>query len=114
MDVNDIIKRELNEAKELLENIINQPVMINNINRAATIMASAIKNNGKIITCGNGGSHCDAMHFAEELTGQYREKRQPIPAIAISDPSHISCVSNDYGFDHIFSRFIDAIISLNL
>ena len=109
MDVNEIIKGELNEAKELLNNIINQPAMINNINHAATLMAKAIKNKGKIISCGNGGSHCDAMHFAEELTGQYREKRQPIPAIAISDPSHISCVSNDYGFDHIFSRFIDAV-----
>jgi len=109
MDVNEIIKGELNEAKELLNNIINQPAMINNINHAATLMAKAIQNNGKIISCGNGGSHCDAMHFAEELTGRYREERLPIPAIAISDPSHISCVGNDYGFDYIFSRFIEAV-----
>jgi len=109
MDINKIIKGELNEAKELLNNIINQPAMINNINRAATLMADAIKSKGKIISCGNGGSHCDAMHFAEELTGRYRKDRKPIPAIAISDPSHISCVANDYGFDQIFSRFIEAI-----
>ena len=83
--------------------------MINNINQAALLMADAVKNNGKIISCGNGGSHCDAMHFAEELTGRYRNDRPPIPAIAISDPSHISCVSNDYGFDNVFSRFIDAM-----
>lgn len=109
MDINGIIRRELNEAKDLLNNIINQPAMINNINLAAKLMAEAIQNNGKIISCGNGGSHCDAMHFAEELTGRYRDDRIPLPAIAISDPSHISCVGNDYGFNYIFSRFIEAI-----
>jgi len=109
MDINGIIRRELNEAKDLLNNIINQPAMINNINLAAKLMVKAIQNNGKIISCGNGGSHCDAMHFAEELTGRYRNDRIPLPAIAISDPSHISCVGNDYGFDYIFSRFIEAI-----
>ena len=83
--------------------------MIDKINRAASLMADAINKNGKIISCGNGGSHCDAMHFAEELTGRYREHRKPIPAIAISDPSHLSCVGNDYGFDLIFSRFIEAL-----
>ncbi len=109
MDFNKIIKEELNEAEQLLNKIINQPAMINNINQAASLMAEAVKNNGKIISCGNGGSHCDAMHFAEELTGRYRDDRPPFPAIAISDPSHMSCVSNDYGFENIFSRFIDAM-----
>ena len=109
MNFNKLIKDELNEAEKLLNKIINQPAMINNINQAASLMAEAVKNNGKIISCGNGGSHCDAMHFAEELTGRYRDDRPPIPAIAISDPSHMSCVSNDYGFDNIFSRFIDAV-----
>ncbi len=109
MNLNKLIKEELNEAEKLLNKIINQPAMINNINQAASLMAEAVKKNGKIISCGNGGSHCDAMHFAEELTGRYRDDRPPIPAIAISDPSHISCVSNDYGFENIFSRFIDAM-----
>ncbi len=109
MNFSKTIKEELYEAEKLLTKIINQPAMINNINQAALLMAEAVKNNGKIISCGNGGSHCDAMHFAEELTGRYRNDRPPIPAIAISDPSHISCVSNDYGFDNIFSRFIDAM-----
>ena len=103
MNFSKTIKEELYEAEKLLTKIINQPAMINNINQAASFMAEAVKNNGKIISCGNGGSHCDAMHFAEELTGRYRNDRPPIPAIAISDPSHISCVSNDYGFDNIFS-----------
>ena len=109
MNFSKTIKDELYEAERLLTKIINQPAMINKINQAALLMAEAVKNNGKIISCGNGGSHCDAMHFAEELTGRYRDNRPPIPAIAISDPSHISCVSNDYGFEYIFSRFIDAM-----
>jgi len=109
MNFSKTIKDELYEAEKLLTKIINQPAMINNINQAASFMVEAVKNNGKIISCGNGGSHCDAMHFAEELTGRYRNNRPPIPAIAISDPSHISCVGNDYGFDNVFSRFIDAM-----
>lgn len=72
-------------------------------------MANAIKDGGKIFSCGNGGSHCDAMHFAEELTGRYREDRKALPAIAISDVSHISCVSNDFGYDFIFSRYIEGL-----
>jgi len=109
MNFSKLIKEELYEAEKLLTKIINQPAMINNINHAASLMVEAVKNKGKIVSCGNGGSHCDAMHFAEELTGRYRDDRPPIPAIAISDPSHISCVSNDYGFDNIFSRFIEAM-----
>ena len=72
-------------------------------------MADAIQKGGKIISCGNGGSHCDAMHFAEELSGRYRNNRKALPALAISDPSHISCVGNDYGFDFIFSRMVEAL-----
>jgi D-sedoheptulose 7-phosphate isomerase len=72
-------------------------------------MAEAIKNNGKIISCGNGGSHCDAMHFAEELTGRYRDNRRALPAIAISDVSHLSCVGNDYGYEFVFSRYMEAL-----
>jgi D-sedoheptulose 7-phosphate isomerase len=79
------------------------------IDAAASLMANSIKAGGKIISCGNGGSHCDAMHFAEELTGKYRDARKALPAICISDASHISCVGNDYGYDFIFSRYIEAL-----
>ena len=82
---------------------------MNNIDRAAQAMLQAIKADGKILSCGNGGSHCDAMHFAEELTGRYRGNRPGIAAIAISDVSHISCVGNDYGYDQIFSRYVEAV-----
>jgi D-sedoheptulose 7-phosphate isomerase len=82
---------------------------MNHIDRAAQAMLQAIKADGKILSCGNGGSHCDAMHFAEELTGRYRNHRPGIAAIAISDVSHISCVGNDYGYDQIFSRYVEAV-----
>ncbi len=79
------------------------------IKKAGELMAGSIASGKKIISCGNGGSMCDAMHFAEELSGRYRENRRALPAISISDPSHISCVSNDFGYLHIFSRYLEAI-----
>lgn len=78
------------------------------IESAGDLLVEAVKNGKKIYSCGNGGSMCDAMHFAEELTGRYRGNRQPIPALAIADQSHISCVSNDYGYEFVFSRFLEA------
>ena len=82
---------------------------MSNVETAAHLIADSIKSGGKVISCGNGGSHCDAMHFAEELTGRFRDNRRALPAIAISDPSHISCVSNDFGYDFVFSRFIEGL-----
>lgn len=109
MDFENIIRDELTQARNVLDNIINQPAMINKINQAAEVMADAIQYGHKILSCGNGGSHCDAMHFAEELSGKYRRPRKALPAISISDPSHITCVGNDYGYDSIFSRYIEAV-----
>tara|TARA_B100001989_G_scaffold12880_1_gene8043 strand:+ start:2462 stop:3031 length:570 start_codon:yes stop_codon:yes gene_type:complete len=105
----DLILKELNEARNVIDNFIADEVTINAINEAAEIMIECIRNEGKIISCGNGGSMSDAMHFAEELTGKFRDERSPIPAISISDPSHITCVGNDYGFDAIFSRYIESV-----
>lgn len=76
---------------------------------AGELMVETIKNGGKIISCGNGGSMCDAMHFAEELSGRYRDDRPAIAALSISDPSHLSCVGNDYGYAYVFSRYIEAV-----
>lgn len=103
------ILAELQEAQKVLNNFMSSDENIKNIEQVADLMADAIKNGKKIISCGNGGSHCDAMHFAEELSGRYRDNRKSLAAIAISDPSHISCVGNDYGFDYIFSRFIEGL-----
>lgn len=109
MAYQDIISQELREAQTVLDTFLSDPVQIEKIEKAASLLADAISNNHKIISCGNGGSHCDAMHFAEELTGRYRDNRRALPAIAISDVSHISCVSNDFGFEYVFSRFVEGL-----
>ena len=109
MEFQNIISQELREAQTVLETFLNDPVQIEKIEKAASLMADAISNDHKIISCGNGGSHCDAMHFAEELTGRYRDDRRSLPAIAISDVSHLSCVSNDFGFEFVFSRFVEGL-----
>jgi D-sedoheptulose 7-phosphate isomerase len=104
-----IIATELKEAAVLLAKFLSEPAHLQKIEEASIAIANSIKGGGKVISCGNGGSHCDAMHFAEELTGKYREPRKAIPAICISDPSHISCVSNDYGYEFVFSRYLEAL-----
>ena len=88
----DQIKAELVEAQEVLNKFVSADNNIKLIEKAAKLLAESFKNGGKVLSCGNGGSHCDAMHFAEELTGRYRENRPGYPAIAISDVSHLSCV----------------------
>ncbi|MDG6262698.1 D-sedoheptulose 7-phosphate isomerase [Glaesserella parasuis] len=100
---------ELQEAQQVLNDFINNQHNLKLIQEAALLITDSFKNGGKILSCGNGGSHCDAMHFAEELTGRYRENRPGYPAIAISDPSHLSCVSNDFGYEYVFSRYVEAI-----
>ena len=106
MSVNSIEKHS-HEATQVLQAFSNKENFIK-IESAGKILVDSIMQQGKIISCGNGGSMCDAMHFAEELTGRYRDNRRALPAIAISDPSYLSCVSNDYGYNHVFSRFIEA------
>ncbi len=97
------------EAQEILLQFIENQDNFEKIKTAGDEMIGAIKAGGKVISCGNGGSMSDAMHFAEEMTGRFRENRGPLAAIAISDASHISCISNDYGYEFIFSRFVESI-----
>lgn len=104
-----IISKELNQAAEVLQDFLSNEENLKNIETAAKLIADSVKQGGKVISCGNGGSHCDAMHFAEELTGRYRDNRKAIPAICVSDPSHISCVSNDFGYEFVFSRYLEAL-----
>ncbi|MDG6894889.1 D-sedoheptulose 7-phosphate isomerase [Volucribacter amazonae] len=103
------IKNELLEAQQVLAEFVNDENNIALIQQAALLIAESFKQGGKVLSCGNGGSHCDAMHFAEELTGRYRENRPAYPAIAISDVSHLSCVSNDFGYDYVFSRYVEGV-----
>jgi len=97
------------EAQRVLAEFIAKSENFDKIKTAGDEIIKSVNSGGKVISCGNGGSMSDAMHFAEELTGRFRENRDPIAAIAISDPSHISCISNDYGYEYVFSRFIDSI-----
>jgi D-sedoheptulose 7-phosphate isomerase len=97
------------EAAKILQLFNNDPANFKNIELAGKLLVSSLKNDGKVLSCGNGGSMCDAMHFAEELTGRYRDDRPAIGAIAISDPSHLSCVANDYGYASVFARYIEGV-----
>lgn len=109
MNYSNEILASLQEAQTVLQTFLSDEKNLGAIQQAADVMVKSLANNHKIISCGNGGSHCDAMHFAEELTGRYRENRKALAAIAISDPSHLSCVSNDFGYDFVFSRFIEGL-----
>ncbi|MFN0050352.1 MAG: D-sedoheptulose 7-phosphate isomerase [Cytophagales bacterium] len=103
-----LIEDNFSEAAEVLKNFSTKE-NFDKIQKAADLMVEAIKSNKKIISAGNGGSMCDAMHFSEELSGRFRNDRPSIGAISISDPSHMSCVGNDYGFDCVFSRFLEGV-----
>ncbi len=104
----DLIENSLQQAQLVLADFISNRGNLNMIRQAGDLLVEMWKNGGKVLSCGNGGSLCDAMHFAEELTGCFRKKRIALPAIAITDPSHITCVANDYGFEYIFSKYIEA------
>ena len=99
----------LKEAQTVLEKFIADPKSISSIEAAGTLITKALKNGNKVLSCGNGGSMCDAMHFAEELSGRFRNDRKALAALSISDPSHLSCVANDYGYDQVFSRYIEGL-----
>ncbi len=98
----------LNDARDALDALISNEKTIEAVVAAAGLMADAVEGDGKVMSCGNGGSLCDALHFAEEMTGRYRSNRRPYAALAISDASHMACVGNDYGYEEVFSRYVEA------
>ncbi|WMY96980.1 MAG: D-sedoheptulose 7-phosphate isomerase [Arsenophonus sp.] len=104
-----LIFMELEKASIILKNFLNSKKNIIVIEQAAIMLSLAFKAGGKVLSCGNGGSHCDAMHFSEELTGRYRENRMGYPAIAIADASYLSCVANDFGYHYVFSRYVETV-----
>jgi len=105
--MSQFIQDSLQDAQNTIKLFIENQENINLMDKAISLMAESLNNNGRIYSCGNGGSMCDAMHFSEELTGRFRDDRKAVPAMAISDPSHLSCVSNDYGYEFVFSRFLE-------
>jgi D-sedoheptulose 7-phosphate isomerase len=103
----ELIEKNFYEAQKSIADFISDKSNFVAIENAALKMFEALESGNKIISCGNGGSMSDAMHFAEELSGFFRKKRKSFAAISISDPSYISCVANDLGYDYIFSRFVE-------
>ena len=105
----EIIKRHFEEAASVLGVFLADEKNFQNIEAAGNLLVEAFRNDRKVLSCGNGGSMCDAMHFAEELSGRYRNDRKALPALSISDPTHLTCVGNDYGFEYVFSRMVEAL-----
>ena len=102
------IRDSLNDAKAALDALLGDEQTLGAIARAAEALVATFKAGGRVYACGNGGSMSDAMHFAEELTGRYRENRPGLAALAISDAGHLTCVANDFGYEHVFARFLES------
>ena len=105
----DLIKNSFLEAQQVLEAFISDEKNLGQVKNAGDLLVDMFRQGGKVFSCGNGGSLCDAMHFAEELTGRFRHERAALPAIAIADPSLFTCVSNDMSFDSVFSKYLEAL-----
>jgi D-sedoheptulose 7-phosphate isomerase len=103
----DAILQAVSDSVRAME-AMRSPEALDFIEKTATILADSFRQGKKLLVCGNGGSLCDAMHFAEELTGFYREKRPALPAIALSEPGHLTCVGNDVGYEQVFARGVEA------
>lgn len=103
-----VVRAALSEARDALNALLADEAMQANVARAGALLAATFRQGCKVYACGNGGSMCDAMHFAEELTGRYRDDRPGYPAVAIADASHLSCVGNDYGYEQVFARYVQA------
>lgn len=103
----EFIKKSLSEAQDTLQKTLSDLAFLGSLEQAIQLLVKTFREDGRVMSCGNGGSLCDSMHFAEELTGRYRKDRKPLGATSIMDPSHMSCVANDFGYEHIFSRFVE-------
>ena len=105
----NLINKDLLEAINELDRFWADTENIDSIEAAAALCIEALQNGHKILSCGNGGSLCDATHFAEELTGRYRGNRRSLPAIAINDPAYLTCTANDFSFEEVFSRDVQGV-----
>ncbi|MCF0172477.1 MAG: SIS domain-containing protein [Bacteroidales bacterium] len=113
IDAKEIALESLAEASRISQNFINDPASAQAIAEGGRLIAAAISAGGKVMTCGNGGSLCDATHFAEELTGRFRNSRRPLPALAINDAAHITCVANDFSYAEVYSKYVEAVGGAN-
>lgn len=106
--MSQILTGAMTETADRLTRLAADTAFLRTVERAGDLLGGALADEKSVFACGNGGSMCDAMHFAEELSGRFREDRPPLPASAISDPAYISCTANDYGYQHVFSRYLQA------
>lgn len=120
MNTLEVWQSALSEAQSTLEKFKSDAQLVEKCVEFTRILIDTYRQRGTVFACGNGGSHCDAMHFAEELTGKYRKERRPLGALALGDASHVTCTANDYGFEHVFARQLlglgrkgDALIGLS-
>jgi D-sedoheptulose 7-phosphate isomerase len=104
----EVVRASLASAATVLERLRADWPALAAIAAAGRLLSEAFKAGGRAYSCGNGGSMCDAMHFAEELSGRFRQDRPGLAAMAISDPAHLTCAGNDFGYEHVFSRFVEA------
>lgn len=109
LSLDQVWKNSLSEAQDSLSTFISNKKNLELCSQFSQALVETLQKNGNVFSCGNGGSHCDAMHFAEELTGRYRKNRRALGALALGDASHTTCVSNDYGFDHVFQRQLEGL-----
>jgi len=109
MQVQDVWLSSFEEAQKTIEQFWKDPAQIEKCVQFSSMLIETYQKNGNVFSCGNGGSHCDAMHFAEEMTGRYRKDRRPLGALALGDAAHTTCVSNDYGFKFVFSRQVEGL-----
>ena len=109
METSDVWRQSFTDARSTLDRVLESPDFLDRCAQFSQALIKTYQQGGNAFSCGNGGSHCDAMHFAEEFTGRYRKDRKPLGALALGDPSHVTCVSNDFGFDHIFARQLQGL-----
>ncbi len=102
------VRASFEAASKTLEAFLADSENVAAVERFAQAAAETLRGGGLLMSCGNGGSMCDAMHFAEEWTGRFRRDRSALAAVAFSDPSHLTCIANDFGYDEVFAREVEA------
>jgi len=108
MSSSDPVREAFEEAAQTLDAFLSDPACLDGVRRFAEAAGRTVRSGGLLMSCGNGGSMCDAMHFAEEWTGRFRKDRAAIPAVSFSDPSHLTCIANDFGYEEVFAREVEA------
>lgn len=108
-DLSGWLRSELCTARDAVDAAVNDSAFMQALEAGGRVLAGALEGGRKVLAVGNGGSAADASHFCEELTGKYRFNRPALPAIACTDPGHLTCVANDFGYDHVFARFVEAL-----